>query len=55
MVFLKNAGSSIPIGLENWRSPLGHSGHLKLQLVVGSMAMLIGKPIDKGFLVLFET
>ena len=55
MVFLKKAGSNIPIGLVNWRKPLGHSGQRKLQLVVGSIAILTGNPIDVAFLVFFET
>ena len=42
MVFLKNVGSNIPIALVNSLKPLGHSGQRKLQLVVGSIAKLIG-------------
>ncbi len=45
----------MPIGLVNWRKPLGHSGQRKLQLVVGSIAKLIGKPLFKFFLEPFET
>lgn len=34
----------MPVGLVNDRKPLGHSGQRKLQEVVGSKAILIGKP-----------
>ena len=47
-------GSSIPVGLVNSLLPLGHSGHLKLQEVVGSIEMLIGIPHCMGFEVIFE-
>jgi hypothetical protein len=40
-----NSGANIPIGLLKDRRPLGHSGHLKLQLVVGSIDIAIGKPL----------
>ena len=36
---------SFPVGLVNDLNPLGHSGHLRLQAVVGSIAMLIGSPL----------
>jgi hypothetical protein len=39
----------MPVGLEKDLSPLGHSGHLKLQLVVGSNDIEIGKPHCTGF------
>ena len=55
MVDLKKVGSNIPIGLVNWRKPLGHSGQRKLQLVVGSIAILIGNPILKDVFRAFET
>ena len=32
----------MPVGLVNSRKPLGHSGHRKLQLVVGSNDIEIG-------------
>jgi hypothetical protein len=35
----------MPVGREKARSPLGHSGHLRLQDVVGSIEILIGKPL----------
>jgi hypothetical protein len=38
----------MPVGLLNWRKPLGHSGHRRLQLVVGSMEILIGKELMIG-------
>jgi len=34
----------MPVSLLKDLNPLGHSGHLKLQLVVGSIDTLIGKP-----------
>ena len=43
ITLLKNSCSNIPVGRVNDRSPLGHSGHRKLQEVVGSMEMLMGK------------
>ena len=42
MVSLKKFFSNIPVGLVNALSPLGHSGHLRLQEVVGSKEMEIG-------------
>jgi len=36
--------SSIPVGLVKDLKPLGHSGHLRLQEVVGSNEMLMGIP-----------
>ncbi len=44
MIFLKSCGSSLPVGREKDLNPLGHSGHLKLHAVVGSIAMLMGRP-----------
>jgi hypothetical protein len=44
MVLLKKSVCSIPVGRVNSLFPLGHSGQRKLQDVVGSMVMLIGKP-----------
>src|SRR5690242_8241179 len=35
------------------RNPLGHSGHRRLQAVVGSMLTLIGSPLMRGSLVRF--
>jgi hypothetical protein len=40
----KKSVLSIPVGLENARNPLGHSGQRKLQDVVGSIEILIGCP-----------
>lgn len=37
----------MPIGLVNCLNPLGHSGQRRLQLVVGSIAKLIGSPLLK--------
>jgi hypothetical protein len=42
------------VGRVKERSPLGHSGHRKLQDVVGSIEMLIGKPFISGFFTNFE-
>jgi hypothetical protein len=39
----------MPVGRVNERNPLGHSGHLKLQEVVGSNDNEIGKPHCVGF------
>lgn len=39
----------MPVGRVKERKPLGHSGHRKLQLVVGSMEMLTGNPLIEGF------
>jgi len=44
MIFLKKFSSNIPVGRENDRSPLGHSGQRKLQEVVGSKDKTIGIP-----------
>jgi hypothetical protein len=44
IIFLNNSTDNIPVSLLKDRKPLGHSGHLKLQLVVGSIEILIGKP-----------
>ena len=43
------------MGLVNCLKPLGHSGQRKLQLVVGSMAILIGNPEAEDVLRVFET
>ncbi len=40
----------MPVSREKARNPLGHSGHLRLQLVVGSNEMAIGNPHCIGFL-----
>jgi hypothetical protein len=40
----------MPVGLVKARNPLGHSGQRKLQDVVGSNEMEIGKPHWTGFL-----
>ena len=42
MVCLKKSFSSMPVGLVKALNPLGHSGHLKLQDVVGSKDIEIG-------------
>ncbi len=38
----------MPVGLVKDLSPLGHSGHRRLQDVVGSTEMEDGKPNTKG-------
>lgn len=38
----------MPVGLVNWRKPLGHSGQRKLQLVVGSKETETGRPHCNG-------
>ena len=42
--FWNRLGFNDPVGRVNSLRPLGHSGHLKLQCVVGSNEMLIGIP-----------
>ena len=44
MVVLNKVSSSIPVGREKLRSPLGHSGQRRLQLVVGSKEIETGNP-----------
>ena len=44
MVLAKNSLLSIPLGLVNCLSPLGHSGHLRLHEVVGSNEIERGNP-----------
>ena len=41
----------MPVGRVNDRNPLGHSGQRKLQEVVGSMEILIGRPLCVATLV----
>lgn len=48
MVFLKKLLFRLPVGLENERNPLGHSGHLRLQAVVGSIDTVKGRPHCTG-------
>ena len=40
----------MPVGLVNALNPLGHSGHRRLQEVVGSKEIEIGNPHCTGFL-----
>jgi hypothetical protein len=40
--------SSIPVGRVKDLNPLGHSGHRRLQEVVGSIATLMGIPLIDG-------
>jgi hypothetical protein len=40
----------MPVGRVKLLNPEGHSGHLRLQLVVGSMESVVGKPQCMGFL-----
>lgn len=51
IVCSKKFFSSIPVGREKDRNPLGHSGHRRLQLVVGSKEIAIGKPHCTGLLI----
>jgi hypothetical protein len=44
MVFLKKLPLRFPVGRLNARKPLGHSGQRRLQAVVGSIEIVIGKP-----------
>jgi hypothetical protein len=44
----------MPVGLENERNPLGHSGQRKLQLVVGSTDICIGIPQCLSFFATLE-
>ena len=39
----------MPLGRVNSLNPLGHSGHLRLQDVVGSNEIEMGKPHCTGF------
>jgi len=41
---VKKSLFNIPVGLVKARKPLGHSGHLKLQEVVGSKEIENGDP-----------
>ncbi|HLT75630.1 MAG TPA: hypothetical protein VKZ68_11100 [Ohtaekwangia sp.] len=38
----------MPVGRVKERNPLGHSGHLRLHEVVGSIARAIGMPLISG-------
>jgi len=49
MVLLKKSIFKFPVGLVKARKPLGHSGHFKLQAVVGSMETVKGNPHCIGF------
>ena len=50
MVSVKKSFFNIPVGREKALNPLGHSGQRRLQLVVGSNEIDIGKPHCLGFL-----
>ena len=54
MVSLKKFFCSMPVGLVKALKPLGHSGHRRLQDVVGSNEIDTGKPHCTGFLKKFE-
>jgi len=43
-VLEKKSFLRLPVALVNDRRPLGHSGHLRLQAVVGSIDIVIGLP-----------
>ena len=51
MIFLNRSISIFPVGLEKDLNPLGHSGHLRLQAVVGSIVKLIGTPAMTGLFI----
>lgn len=51
MVFLKKSDFKLPVGLEKALSPEGHSGQRRLQAVVGSIEMVMGRPHCTGLLV----
>jgi hypothetical protein len=55
MIFLNNKISSAPVGLVKFLKPEGHSGHLRLQDVVGSIDKEMGKPLRIGLLFFLET
>lgn len=44
MLDLNRGAFKFPVGREKALSPLGHSGHLRLHAVVGSIEMVIGCP-----------
>ena len=44
----------MPVGLVNDRNPLGHSGHRRLQDVVGSKEIATGKNEFTAFLKILE-
>ena len=44
IIFLNNSKLRFPVGLVKDLRPLGHSGHPKLQAVVGSTLKLKGSP-----------
>ena len=44
MFFLNESIRSVPVGLVNDFSPLGHSGQERLHAVVGSIETVIGTP-----------
>jgi hypothetical protein len=44
----------MPVGLVNERMPLGHSGQRRLQEVVGSIEILMGRPETTGDPEIFE-
>ena len=54
IVFSKISSPNIPVLRENDLIPLGHSGHRKLQDVVGSMLILIGNPQCIGLFIHFD-
>jgi hypothetical protein len=54
MVFSNITVSNNPVGRVNDRKPLGHSGHRRLQEVVGSIAKATGKKPFIGVLVILE-
>ena len=51
MLDLKKSALRLPVGLVKDLNPLGHSGHLKLQAVVGSKDNEKGRPHTFGFFV----
>jgi len=54
IIFLLISGVKFPVFLVNCLRPLGHSGHPRLQVVVGSILNANGEPKTNDFLVILE-
>jgi hypothetical protein len=54
MTFWNKSPFKLPVGLVNDLNPLGHSGHRKLQAVVGSMERVMGRPFIAGLFFHFD-
>jgi hypothetical protein len=48
MTFRKKSSFILPVSLVKDLNPLGHSGHFRLQAVVGSIDIVIGVPHCTG-------